>query len=217
MYNCKKDRNTLSFRSFIMDPNTEPGMAPIRISDASSMLRKRINVNERPYTNAIYKYNNSLVDEWHEKVLMKIADKNGQVRAGQVWGEWRFFLDGKTVPQFMKELEIGHVCRPTANSVDYWVEVFTKKSIEEIAAMGQSAVGHGWKLIVDETFIRSSIEKWEKVYKGYDDPMAWRKRAHNNPKLWAEDYDSPFWGPEELKDIHQKVLTVLKISVSPEQ
>lgn len=200
-----------------MDPNTDPGMAPIRVSDACSMLRKRIHLNERPYTNAIYKYNNSLVDEWNEKVMLKIADKNGQVRAGQVWGEWRFFLDGKTIPPFMKAIEDGYVCRPTSQAVDFWVDLFTKKSVEELAAFGQSSIGHGWKLIVDETFIRASIEKWEKVYKGYDDPMAWRKRGHNNPKLWAEDYDSPFWGPEELKDVTQKVLTVLKISVSPEQ
>lgn len=200
-----------------MDPNTDPGMAPIRISDASSMLRRRINPNERPYTNAVYKYNNRLVDEWHEKVLMKIADKSGQVRAGQVWGEWKFFYDGKTIPQFMKALEEGHVSRPNEKAVKFWVDIFTKKSIDDIATFGQAAVGHGWKLIVDETFIRKSIEKWEKVYKGTDDPLVWRKRGHDNPKLWAEDYDSPFWDREELQDVTQKVVTVLKIGVTVEQ
>lgn len=200
-----------------MDSSADPGHSPIRISDAASMLRRFVNPNERPYTVAMLKYNNSLVDEWHDKVLVKIADKDTMIRAGMVWGEWQFFHHGKTVPQFIKEYEAGHICRADKKTIDYWVNLFTKKSVDDLALMGQSSVGHGWKLIVDETFIRSSLDKWEKVYKGTNDPMVWRKRAHDNPKLWAADYDSPFWAVEELQDVTQKVMTVLKSSVSPSQ
>ncbi len=200
-----------------MDPTTDPGMSPMRISDAAAMLRRRINPNERPYAKTVQQHNNKIVDEWYSSVLLKIADKTGNIRAGQVFGEWRFFYDGKLVSEFIKAYEAGYIERPAKDKVDYWIATFTKKPIEDLAEMGPMAIGHGWKLVTDETFIRSNLNKWELVYKGSSDPLVWRKNAHNNPKLWAVDYDSPFWDLEELKDITQKVMTVLKLTIEPEK
>lgn len=199
-----------------MDTNADPGMEPMRISDASAMLKRPLSPNIPPYTRAVVEHNNKLVDEWYKIILLKIADKNGQIRAGQMYGEWRFFYDGKLVSEFMKAYEEGHVARPAPEVVDYWVKIFTKKQPEELAAMGAPIVGHGWKMLTDETYIRSNLAKYEKVYQGSSDPLVWRKKAHNNPKLWAVDYDNPFWDIEELKDVTQKVMTVLKIDISPQ-
>ena len=193
---------------------TDPGMMPIRITDAASMLRRPINPNERPYTQAVYLKNNKLVDEWYEQVLQKIADKKCEIRAGQVWGEWQFFYHGKILPQFMKAFEDGKVCRPDSVAVEYWVDTFTKKSIEELAEMGPALVGHGWKRVCDESFIRGSVAKWEKVYSLTNDPLKWRKLAHETPSLWNAENDSPFWGREEIQDVTQKVVTVLKTTIT---
>ena len=199
-----------------IDSNSmDPGMMPIRITDAASMLRKLVDPNERPYTQAVYLNNNKLVDEWYEQILQKIANPSGQVRAGQVWGEWQYYYYGKILPQFMNHLDEGRVCRPTSKAITYWVDVFTKKNASELSKMGQAVVGHGWKLVTDETFIRSSIDKWEKIYSLTNDPLKWRKLAYDNPKLWAADFENPFWSQDEFKDVTQKVVTILKVNISP--
>lgn len=193
----------------------DPFMAPMRIFDASSILRKSINQNERPYTKAVLKYNNSIVDEWHEKVLVNIATRTGNIRAGQVWTEWQFFYNGKLTFPYMKAFEDGYISRPNPSAVDFWVDKFMNSTIEELVEMGPSAVGHGWKLVSDESSIRKTLERWELVYKHSNEPLEWRKKAHDNPKLWATEYDNVFWSEEQNKDITQKVFSVLKTSIAP--
>lgn len=195
--------------------NFDAAQTPVRISDAASMLRVKIDPNERPYTQATMKFNNSLVDEWHEKVLRKICNKDAAIRSGQMWFEWQVFFTGKTITQFMKHLETGLVSRPSEKSVNFWIKTFSDSSIEELVQLGSPLIGHGWKLIIDESFIRSSAEKWEKIYRLSDDPLEWRIIANNHPKLWNMDHESPFWSQEQLENVTQKVHTILKTIISP--
>jgi hypothetical protein len=193
----------------------DPSHTPVRISDAASMLRKRVEANERPFTKDIIKFNNSLVDEWHDSVLKKICNKNASVRSGQIYGEWQYFYCGKTIKNFIEYLNQGIVCRPSRGAVEYWVNIFNTLSVKELAKIGPSTVAHGWKLIIDESMIRDNLAKWENIYSLSDDPLEWRKLANNNPKLFNENGENPFWDPEEYQNITQKVMTVLKVQISP--
>ena len=77
----------------------ELGHKPIHISNLSSMFRREIHPNEKPYTNIVLKSNNRLIDEWEREVLKKICDKNGCIRDGQAWDEWQYFYTGKIIYQ----------------------------------------------------------------------------------------------------------------------
>ena len=191
-------------------------MKPMKISDAASMFRVMIKKNERPYIVGVQKYNNSLVDEWHDVILKKICNKEACIRAGSVWGEWNFFYDGKVIMSFMEAYNKNLIARPQKETVEHWVKIFTDSSIEELVKMGPTLVGHAWKMIIDEGFILKCLEKWEKVYSGSNDPLVWREKAHKNPKLWSAAYDSAFWDEEEYNDIYQKIMTVLKVLVNPQ-
>lgn len=198
------------------NPDTmDPGLAPIKISDAASMFRRPIDPNERPYTQAMIRRNNKYVDEWYNLILKKIASKTSEIRAGQVYGEWQYFYYGKILPGFIAAIKEGHASRPSEKAVDHWVKLFTSASIEDLAELGPAAVGHGWKLVTDENYIRGSLEKWDKIYSKSDDPLVWRKLAHDNAKLWSNDFSNYFWSPEQLQDISQKVTTVLRIDIAP--
>jgi len=189
--------------------------SPIRVSDAAMMLKKQISANERPFTAAMLKHNNKLVDEWHNSVLKKIANDKSTIPSGNVISEWEIFNTGKTIGKFMELYNNKFVCRPPKDIVDFWVKKFTECSIEELIAIGPPAVGHGWKLIIDETFIFKQVEKWEKIYSLSDDPLEWRKLANKHPSLWNAEHASPFWAREQLEDISQKVTTVTRTIVSP--
>lgn len=198
------------------DMSFDPDKNFISILDASSMLKKQVNSNERPYTAAVIKFNNALVSEWYEKVLKKICDKKNSIRAGAVWPEWQYFYVGKTLPQFMEALKNGFVLRASEGVLDYWTNVFKNYSIEELIMMGAPIVGYGWKIIMDENYIQKCTDRWEFIYSKSDDPLQWRKMANSYPKLWSDEAASIFWSPEELEDITGKVQTVLKIGIAPD-
>lgn len=195
----------------------DPGLTPVRISDAASMLRRELSANERPYNKTVIKSNNSIIDEWYEVVLEKICGSSGTIMAGQMWCEWQYFYTGKTIKKFVDAINTGHVSRPLNTMVEYWVETFTNADMKQLCNLGAPLVGHGWKLLIDESFIREQLLKWDLVYSKSDDPLQWRKLANNHPKLWNVNGESPFWGPDDYVKISEKVMTLLKIPISPVQ
>jgi hypothetical protein len=189
---------------------------PMRVSDCASLMRVTIANNERPYTKTVLKYNNKLVDEWEEQVLKKVCNNKGCVRAGEVWQLWQVYHDGKTIPQLIKLLESGNVSKPAPEVVKYWISVFETYTLEQLIELGPMAVGFGFKLLIDETFISSCLEKWNLVYKDNTDPLKWRELANDNPKLWAEGKLS-FWSEDQNKEILQKIETILGHPIKPAQ
>jgi hypothetical protein len=195
--------------------NPDPGLMPMRITDATSMLRRVVSRNEKPFIAAVYKFNNSLIDEWETVVLKKISDSKGCIRAGQVWAEWNYFYDGKYLPTLIEGINAGTIVRPPADAVKYWVDIFTRLEVEELVAMHAANIGHGWKLIMDETFVRTVLEKWDLIYSKSTDPLEWRKLANENPKFWKQEQQSPFWSIDELPDILEKIKTILGAPIVP--
>ena len=198
-----------------MDEYSNPGMTPIRIGDVLQILSKRINDNERPYTKTVVEINNKTIQEFYKDILLNISTKNGTVKAGQVWGEWTYYYTGKYITQFINHLENGAINRVDQIVLDYWIEFFDKATPESLIDLGPATVGHGWKLVTDEITIRRNISRWEKIYKGTDDPMKWREKCHDNPKEWSTDEDYIFWMNEKYLNIEQKVKSVLHVPSAP--
>lgn len=202
-----------------MDNSCDPATLPMRISDAVGMFRREINKNERPYTKAILLSNNTLLDEWENTILKKICNREGKIKAGQVWFEWQYFYTGKIIGSFIEHLEEGLVVRPSKERVDYWIKIFETSSIENLIKIGAPLVGYGWKLLLDDDYIDTMLNRWEKIYKNSNDPLDWRKLSNDYPKLWSENTTviSTRWDEETLKDIQQKVMTIIKTPVQPYQ
>lgn len=189
---------------------------PITCHNAQAMLKKAIDPNERPYIQMTLKNNNQLVDEWYQKVLRNICDSTSSIPAGLVWHEWQVFYTGKIIGKFIDHLNKGLVMRPSVESIEYWTSILTTQSVKELVKLGAPLVGYGWKLIIDETYIRSSVDKWEKIYSQSDDPLDWRKLANDYPKLWNTDGESPFWAPEQATEVKTKVMTIMSNPVKPD-
>lgn len=186
---------------------------PIRISDAASLLRREISENERPYVQAVLKHNNSLVDEWYNKVLKQIADNKGCIKSAQATTEWHYFYDGKTLTKFIEHFEKGLVARPAPDLLEFWKSTFENLSVGELMDMGVPLVSHGWKIILDEMFISTQLDKWEKVYKGSNDPLIWRKKANDHAILWSINNQYSFWSKEQTTKIAEKVMSVVKTPI----
>ena len=106
--------------------------APIKTSDAASMLRRKVRKNERPYTTTVIKLNNRLVDEWKKTLLDKLSDHNGTVRTLKVWQSWGIFYEGKTVQKVIELRNGGFLPKTDRNVIDYWVKFFEKSTIEDL-------------------------------------------------------------------------------------
>lgn len=188
---------------------------PMKIIDAASMLRRKLEENERPFMLVVLKNNNKLVDEWYEEVLKKTCNRDLTIKAGQVHGEWEYFYNGKIIKNFIDNINDGYIIRPDEKAVKHWVYVFTHYTMEKLIELGSNCVGYGWKLISDELYIKRTLERWEKIYSKSDDPLEWRKLANNYPKLWNLDGENPYWDRETLDNITQKVMTILKTPIQP--
>ncbi len=194
---------------------------PVLVSDVGQMFRRPIKPNMKPYDKARLEYINGIVDEWEENVLQKISHstpRGPSVKAGAVYEEWNYFRTGKDIEQFIEAYECGHVIRPPPDTVKEWVDFFTNATVDDMNRKGTPLVGYGWKLLVDETFIRSMLDKWDLVYCCVgNNPMKWRKNARtqslattqirfgilNNIRKYSRESEQ-FLG---LKEDHNKYLS----------
>lgn len=188
---------------------------PMYIIDASSMFKRKISPNEKPFEKTVMERNNKKVQDWHDRVLKEICDSKGKVIAGRVVSEWQFFDDAEKVTKFHKAIEAGKIKRLSKEIVDYWVNVLRKSSVEDMLDLGVEVIGYGWRVIQDEIFAKKIIDKWERVYGKSDDPLEWRDLANSNSHLWNIDFDNPFWDEEENEVINEKLKAVLGIKVKP--
>lgn len=186
---------------------------PILTSDAASMMRRKVNKNDKPYTQSVVRLNNQLVDEWKESLLDKISDSQGKILSVKVWQTWVLFQEGKGTERYMELREKG-VIRHVENEVlDFWKDFFENKSVEEMHFYGTGNVSFGWTIIQNELRMMSAEEKWEKIFCKSGDPYDWYKLSFKHQELFGNNL--PFWTPEIYEDIHQKVATVLMVQVDP--
>lgn len=189
--------------------------AKISITNASSMLRKRIGKNLPQYTEMIIHANNALVDIWEKEILREIADSNGDLQCDNVWNSWVTFEEGIGLTQIQDSLE--NIPRLSQDQIDFWREFFLQ-DLEVIHSFGTGLVNRGWSLITDEVRIRFALEKWDKVYSKTEDPAEWFKIASKNKDFFnPASLSHPFFTKEELEDVNAKVHTILHTRVTPKE
>jgi len=187
---------------------------PILASDAASMMRKRINKNSKPYTQAVMILNNKLVDRWKTEMLDKISDSNGQILSRNVWKTWLLFQEGVGTEKYMELKEQGVIRHVDENVLEFWKDFFENRSVEEMHSYGSGNVSFGWTIIQNELRMKSAEEKWDKIFSTSSDPHDWYKLSFKYSDL-TQGKELPFWNEEILADVQEKVATVLMVQVEP--
>lgn len=186
---------------------------PMRISDAASSLRKKIDKNERPYQHEIYSRNNTLVDEWYETVLTKLADKNGMIPAMRVADCWNYFYNGNQIAKSRKYIKYF----PDVNheKIKFWINLISKGSIAELYEVGITTILVGWDMISAGIRYHFADEAWEKVFSKSTDPLVWDKMCNDNPHL-MHNRILPYGLTEELvKSMAEKVMALRTCDIKP--
>ncbi|HMP29340.1 MAG TPA: hypothetical protein PKD85_07055 [Saprospiraceae bacterium] len=186
---------------------------PIRIADLANMFRKRLTINGRPMDSAVIKLNNEKVDDWYDKVLMKIADSNGMIQTGRVADCARFFMEGLELVECQKYKK--HFIRTTEEQAKYWIEVLNEYKIEDLYTIGPSVITRAWACI--NGYMRDYFGdlRWEKVYSGTTDPFEWDIRANNEPHL-MHGRPLPFGlSRETFNEIAEKVSVIQTCCIGP--
>lgn len=187
---------------------------PMKISDAASMLRKAIPKNDPPYTAEVKKLNNKRVDEWYERVLLKLADKDGTIPASRVYGCISYFVEGKEAASYQahKAMMIEY---PEA-MVQYWIKTFKTASIKDLHEIGTGVVSNGWAIIRGAIRNYFAAEKWRLVYSKSEDPREWDRLANDNPHI-MNGRPLPFGLVlEDITDMESKIQTLLRTPIQPQ-
>jgi hypothetical protein len=186
---------------------------PMRIADAASIFRRPVNKNERPYDMDVIIYNNTVVEEWYMKLLLGIADKQSAIPSGRVTQCFQTFLQGKELQQHQKYKE--YFPDYSEDKINFWINKFKTVTMTELAQMGHGVVSAGWNVILMGMRYHFADKKWEKIYCQTNDPVEWDRAANANPHL-MHGRPMPFGlSVESLKEIEDKVMSVLKHPIEP--
>ena len=187
--------------------------APMKISDASSMFRRNIPKNEPPYEAEIKRLNNQRVDEWYERVLVKIADKSAMVPAGRIQGCISYFLEGKEAISHQKYKD--RLANYPAEQVMFWIDFFKNSSMKDLYDAGSGVVSTAWYMIKGAIRNHFAEEKFRVVYSQSDDPLVWDKLANEHPHV-MNGRPLPFGlSSSDLNDISTKVVAFLQNPIEP--
>lgn len=193
--------------------NLEMMNSPMKIRDAATMYRRPVSKNEPPYDAEIKRLNNRLVDEWYEKVLMKIADSNACVPAGRITACMNYFLEGKEVIGHQKHKDF--LMKYSKEQVEYWIKFLTNATISDMRDAGTGVVAAGWSIIKSAIRDHFLEEKWENIYSKSEDPLEWDKMANNNPRIMNPKRFPFGLTKETLDDINEKVRSFLIHPIEP--
>jgi hypothetical protein len=185
---------------------------PIRITDAASMMRRKIPKNEKPFTAEVLRCVNREVDEWYNRVLLHIADGGGCIQAGRVEGCLRYFLEGKQAISYQKYK--ANMIQYPEEMVMFWIEKIRDSSITELFEMGPYILSQAWQIIYTSIVNHFAEKKWEVVYSLSDNPATWDKLANANPHT-MNHRPMPFGLSEDtIRELREKIDTVLKNPVT---
>ena len=197
------------------DPSDQYLNTPMSIEAAASMFRKKVGYNEKPYTQTIIKLNNQLVDRWYNEVLIKIADSKGMIHAGRVYPSWLIFYEGMEVYRARPFLD--HLNHYTLEEIDYWVQFFTTKSLEDMVAAGSATISNGWQYLTGAIRYHFALQKWEHIYSKSTDPLAWDKEASKHSQLMRGEPAPYGLDKDKFSDAAEKVNTIMSNRIEPRQ
>ena len=79
---------------------------------------------------------------------------------------------------------------------------------------GWGIISNGWKYLNSYILDYFVVKKWETLYSKSDDPLYWEKNSFLITDF-SKGKPHPFWDEEQLKDIQQKVDTIIANPVRP--
>jgi len=190
--------------------------SPISIKDATEMLKRKPQPNDRPFVAGTTNLNNGLVDRWEKEVLNHISDEKDCIPSGRVWDSWQIFEEGIVVTKFIEQKQKGIIQEIKFEDIEYWKNLFENGSITEIFDHGSGSIGFGWRLLNDYIKMWYAEQKYTQFYSKFSTPLEWEKNYHNYTKLLKGDVH-PLWSSKETRDIiNQKVLSILINNIKPQ-
>lgn len=188
--------------------------APISVGDAVSMLMTVVDKNMKPYTSKVVQANNDLVNRWKKEMVIPLSDSKCTISSGAVVGMWTLFLEGITIKRYIEMKERGMIPTVEPHILEYWKDFFETMSVEDMHSHGTGLVSYGFTVIQNYFKMWYAEQKWERFYSKYpDDPVAWYKNYKSNKAL-ITGKELPFWDEETMKDVNERVGTVLSVQVS---
>ncbi|MDB4769352.1 hypothetical protein OAG24_00155 [bacterium] len=186
----------------------------IKSSDAASALRTKVNSNQKPYSKAVIRLNNQLVDCFENSVLEVRSDDGGCIPSASVWSWWMIFHEGFLIEKYISYSSENLILMPPEDDVQVWKTIFEKSTVEELFELGISNVSYGWTVIQDKIRFWCSEQKWNNVFSKSKDPNDWIDTASAHKDLFDGKL-LPFWTIEELSDISEKVSSIILCEVKP--
>jgi hypothetical protein len=231
-----------------MDPNMlDQVMATqkITVSDVCSAFRVPIGRNEKPFTLAVKKLNNKIIDDWKDDVLdvRAIDSKLQAIGIHKYWDSYKTGLEiyglkdanshfsdatGQTISAVGKGKEKTDILQlPTDLSKEIqvfprmtqeqikWWKAFFDNDIESIHSYGFMVVSIGWTYITTELRLAFAEEKWRRLYGKSDDPVYWNEK-YNCLDLIENMGLQPFgWSVVQFEEIKEKVSTIINNQIAP--
>jgi hypothetical protein len=154
--------------------------APIGVSDAAAMFRRRLLPNMTPYESTVINLNNRLVDEWENRMLLKMCNRSGKMPSANVWTTWSIFWEGKNMHIGREILE--HKWSIPEDVARWWIKYLSDASVLSISEGGAVTASYGREMIVRALRDHFAAEKWSVIYSSSDDPSVWIKKANSNPR-----------------------------------
>jgi len=202
--------------SITKDDINEMMGSPIRVKDLTSMMRRKISNNEKPYTASVLRSNNALVDEWEERVLLRTCNSKSEIPASRAERSLRVFLEGKFIVHFIKNRSMFP--DPPLDTVLHYIDFFRKNDVREIQALGTVVVSLAWGMI--NTYVKNQLadRKWELVYSQSDDPKEWERLSGTHHSLFdLQNPELPLdLTSEDIRNIGEKVSPILTITIKPD-
>jgi len=189
----------------------DPANQPIDVDDAASCFRVRVPKNEKPYTIKVLELNNQKVSKWKKTMLMDIAaDSGGKLPAGKVQDMWSLFEEQYEIS---KMNEIGHMLpRMSPEQLQFWISAFRDKDVEELYNMGVSNIAIAWTSLMNEVRLWFAEQKQKHIFVEGQSPKEWYNNARDHRNI-AEGKKHPFWESEDIKEIGDKVMTILNYRI----
>lgn len=186
----------------------------IRRSDATSMLLRKIDRNERPYIRVVLEGNNRIVEQWDDTVLRKIVDKDGALPSCRVERSLTTFKEGIEVSQYIVHQQ--YIPVPSQEQIDYWINFFRTTTMEDLHNAGPFVVAAGWSVLRSAIQNFVANEKWEKIYSQTHDPVKREKLRDKHPELSFKDRLPFGLSAEECNDFGLRVSTLSSIRIEPQ-
>lgn len=186
---------------------------PIKISEVASMMRRRVNRNERPMEKVVITRNNDIVDNWQRDVLTHIADGESCIPAKRVAGCFQYYFEGLEMTQYKKYEAFLPKYDPVI--VTFWINFLLVEEIDKIHEAGIGVVSAAWSTITGALRSHFAAKRWELVYSKSDVPAEWDRLANDNPHV-MNGRPLPFnLTVEDMAAMEEKVRIVLSNTIQP--